>query len=428
MRRSEYINLARRLIAHLEAGTTDSAPSVKHIPVQNYIDPGRWQREMTHIFKRLPLLLAFTCEMSHPGDFKSIKVVDVPVLITRGEDGMVRAFIGVCSHRGTVLTEEGKGQCDFFTCPYHGWTFDQKGELTGIAGRNKFGEIDRRSRGLTQLPCVERAGLIFVSLDAKATIDLETYLGGMLAELESFGFERWHMYRQNELPTANWKVAHDGYLEGYHFSTLHPNTIGKQVMSNIMTYDAYGPHQRVGFPTYKISRMCEKPESEWETDEGVTVVRTIFPNVSFAISDRGGMVSQLLPGPGPDRSRTIQNHIYAQVPANDEERAQMDAAVNLFISAVEKEDNWVCEKIQKGLLSGGNKDFVFGKNELGLHRLHEWIDHYLNSPIEQEAAIDRWDKSLSNEYLNSIVYHTPPVPTERLATPGMDQPPRERAK
>ena len=116
------------------------------------------------IFKRLPLLLAFTCEMREPGDYKSVEVVGVPVLIVRGQDGRARAYIGVCSHRGTVLTEEGKGRCEHFTCPYHGWTYNDRGALIGVAGRRKFGDIDTASRGLTELPSVERAGLIFVSL------------------------------------------------------------------------------------------------------------------------------------------------------------------------------------------------------------------------------------------------------------------------
>src|ERR1700730_8315687 len=174
MRRSEYINLARRLLAHVGNGTTDSAQAVKYIPVENYLDPVRWQREMDQIFKRLPLLLAFTCEMREAGDYKSMHVVGVPVLMVRGEDGVARAYVGVCSHRGTVLTEEGKGQCDRFICPYHGWTFSDRGALVGVAGRRKFGEIDTTSRGLTQLACVESAGLIFVCLTPEIPIDIET--------------------------------------------------------------------------------------------------------------------------------------------------------------------------------------------------------------------------------------------------------------
>lgn len=410
MKRSEYINLAARLLAHVDNGTTDSAEDVKYIPVENYRDPVRWQREMDLIFKRLPLLLALTCELREPGDYKSIEVVGVPVLIVRGQDGLARAFIGVCSHRGTVLTEGGKGWCEQFTCPYHGWTYNERGTLIGVAGRRKFGDIDTASRGLTELPLVERAGLIFVSLRVGGSIDLEDYLGGMLPELESFGFENWHVYKQNELPTSNWKVAHDGYLEGYHFAILHPKTIAQEVMSNIMTYDSFGPHQRVGFPTHKIADLRKKPQETWDVEEGITVVRTIFPNVSFAISAKhGGMMSQLLPGPTPDKSRTIQNHIYPKLPTTDEDCALMDAAVRLFINAVQNEDNWVCAKIQRGLSSGGNRDFIFGRNELGLHRLHDWIDYYVNARPDRPADRVGVPRSSGYDAANSGMAHAEPM-------------------
>ncbi|MDO8435027.1 MAG: Rieske 2Fe-2S domain-containing protein [Candidatus Binatus sp.] len=293
MRRAEYLDLAQRLIAHIDNGTTDSADEVKYVPIRNYTDPERWQLEMDRIFKRLPLMLGFSCEIRQSGDYKSIEVVGVPVAMVRGKDGIARAFINLCSHRGAVLLEQGVGQCNRFTCPYHGWTYDDCGELIGIAGKRKFGELDQSSRGLVQLPSVEKAGLIFVSLKPGAVIDIETYLGGMLPELESFGFENCHVYKRNEMATSNWKVAHDGYLEGYHFATLHPKSIGTQVMNNIMTYDAYGPHQRVAFPEHKIAALRSKPVEEWRTEEGVAVVRTIFPNVSMAPSRNGGLVSQL---------------------------------------------------------------------------------------------------------------------------------------
>jgi phenylpropionate dioxygenase-like ring-hydroxylating dioxygenase large terminal subunit len=410
MRRSEYLDLATRLLAHVDNGTTDSAEDVKYIPVENYIDPVRWQREMDLIFKRLPLLLAFTCELREPGDYKSIEVVGVPVLIVRGLDGLARAFIGVCSHRGTVLTEEGKGRCEQFICPYHGWTYNECGTLIGVAGRRKFGDIDAASRGLTELPLAERAGLIFVSLTPGGSMDLEDYLGGMLPELESFDFENWHVYKQNELPTSNWKVAHDGYLEGYHFAILHPKTIAQQVMSNIMTYDSFGPHQRVGFPTHKIADLRKKPREAWDLEEGLTVVRTIFPNVSFAISAKhGGMMSQLLPGPTPDKSRTIQNHIYPKLPATDEDRAMIDAAVSLFVNAVQNEDNWVCAKIQRGLSSRRNRDFVFGRNELGLHRLHDWIDYYLNSRGDRPDDVVGVSPANGSDGQSSAMTHAQPM-------------------
>lgn len=72
-----------------------------------------------------------------------------------------------------------------------------------MADPQKFGDIDKSTMGLTELPCDERAGLIFVMLDPNLTMDLDDYLGDMLPELESLGFADWEMYAQNELDSAN---------------------------------------------------------------------------------------------------------------------------------------------------------------------------------------------------------------------------------
>jgi len=63
---------------------------------------------------------------------------------------------------------------------------------------------------------------------------------------------------------------------------------------------------------------------------------------------------------------------------------------------VENEDNWVCAKIQRGLSSGGNKDFVFGKNELGLHRLHDWIDYYVEDRKERPSNLVAAGRDVAN--------------------------------
>ena len=120
MRRSEYLTLAERLLDYVDTGTTDSAPDVHNVPVSYYLDESLWQKEMNNIFRRLPLMLAFTCEMRNAGDYKAMDVADFPVLIVRGKDGKVRAFLNACTHRGAFVAQEGKGNFARFTCPYHG--------------------------------------------------------------------------------------------------------------------------------------------------------------------------------------------------------------------------------------------------------------------------------------------------------------------
>jgi phenylpropionate dioxygenase-like ring-hydroxylating dioxygenase large terminal subunit len=384
MRRSEYIGLAERLLEHEANNTTDSAEDTYTVPVADYLDEARWNNEMEAIFKRLPLMLAYTDELREPGSYKTIEAVGVPVLITRGKDGMVHAFLNVCSHRGAAVVTDECGTASRFMCPYHGWTFNDQGALIGVADKHKFGEVDTEAKGLKELACEERGGLIFVALTPGVPMDIEAHLGGMLDEIESLGIENWHIYKQVELPGANWKVCYDGYLEGYHFATLHTNTIFTFSANNIMAYDSYGPHQRIGFPHHNLGELRTKPQEEWETGEGMSVIRTLFPHVSMAGSDQGGLISQLIPGPTPEQSRTIQTYIYAMQPSTDEERAAMDASVEMTVGAVRDEDYATGFGIQKGMSTGANEEFTFGKNELGLHKFHQWVNFYAEGKPESE--------------------------------------------
>jgi phenylpropionate dioxygenase-like ring-hydroxylating dioxygenase large terminal subunit len=336
---------------------------------------------------RLPLLLGFTCEMRQPGDYKTMQVLDVPVLMVRGRDGRVRAFMNVCTHRGAKLTDREHGNCARFVCPYHAWTFNDQGVLMGVADPAKFGDVDTAERHLKELPCEERAGMIFVRLTPGRTFDLETYLGGMLAELESFGLETWHMHHQNRLDSANWKVTHDGYLETYHIPFLHAKTLSTPGAnpSVIMVYEAFGehafgPHQRMSGTGRggDILAMKSIPRSDWNRDEYFHAVRTVVPNISFAMSNTGGMVSQLFPI-SHDRCVTIQNHLYPKAPETDKERAEYDDRVDLLIRAVRDEDYKTGFEIQAGLKSGAIPDFLFGRNEVGPQRWHAAVDHYVEA-------------------------------------------------
>ena len=302
MRRAEYLNVAGRLVNHLANGTTDSADQPMRVPIDDYLDENRWHHEMDQIFRKLPLLLAFTCELREPGDYKAMEVMKTPCRHDARQGTASSAPSSMsATHRGAQLAH-GKGNSSRLVCHYHAWAYNDRGTLIGVADRGKFGDVDTSCRGLQELTCIERAGMIFVGLTPGARFDIEDYLGGMLPELEAFKLENWHMHHQVELQSANWKVAHDGYLEGYHLQPLHATTIAMGIANNVMTYDAWGPagslgpHQRVGFAYDSLLELKDVPQDDWQTEERVAIVRTVFPNVSFAIDATGGMVSQLFQG------------------------------------------------------------------------------------------------------------------------------------
>jgi hypothetical protein len=92
---------------------------------------------------------------------------------------------------------------------------------------------------------------------------------------------------------------------------------------------------------------------------------------------RGAMVSQLIPGPTSDRSRTIQTHVIA-ADATDEERTATLERADFLEWVVNEEDYKTGLGIQSALASGANTEFVFGRNEPGNQTFHRWVDDLLD--------------------------------------------------
>jgi len=228
----EYGDIAEEMLGHVENRTTAQAPDHLRVPVAKYLDPAVWRKEKERIFHRLPLMLAMTAEMPQPNDYKAMEVVGKPVLITRGKDGRARAFLNVCKHRAMHMAADGRGNCARFVCQYHGWTYANDGSLVGIAEAGAYGAIDKATLGLTELPCDEAAGLIFVILTPDLPIDARAWLGGMYDDLAALNLADWHYHKSRPMPGANWKIAYDGYLEGYHFQAAHDDTVATRSHSN----------------------------------------------------------------------------------------------------------------------------------------------------------------------------------------------------
>ena len=180
---------------------------------------------------------------------------------------------------------------------------------------------------------------MFVTVTPGPAMDIDDWLGDYAAELATLELDTWHVYTRRELPSPAWKVAFDGYLEGYHFSTLHKNTIFKDNMSNLMAVDAYGPHQRIMFAKHTLPALRDQDEAEWRPTDHIGPVHTIFPCLSLAGAWRDtALVSQLFPGPTPDRSRTAQTFITRHPVVTPEERERAEQAIDFLFTVVRDED------------------------------------------------------------------------------------------
>lgn len=383
-------DVAEIMLGYVEKRKTHQGERPRTVPTSTYLDKDQFNAEIELIFKRAPLMLAFTAELPNPGDYKAMEAVGLPVLINRDKAGKVRAFLNVCPHRGAPVAE-GKGNCPRFTCKYHAWTFGADGKLIGIAEPSTFGDVDKSELGLRELPCEERAGMIFVCLAPNGPMNLDRHFRGFLDDFDALDFAHWTYLGSRTIEGANWKIAFDGYLEGYHFKSLHPETIFPRTPSNTMHYEGFGPNIRIGFPQHSIAeQLRDVPRDQWGTREnyGYDFVRIFFPNVSIFIAPEITQVAQLFPGPTPDRNRTVLNYLRRDPIRDEADREAVETAMNFFRDVTYQEDYVIGLEIQKGLESGAHDNLVFGRNERGNQFFHEWLNWYLeDDPSRPEPVM-----------------------------------------
>ena len=163
-------SICERLLVNVRRRLPDQAATTMSVPAQVYRAPDQWQREIDSIFLRMPLLVALTCEVRQPGDYVALQIAGRPIVVIRGDDGRVRAFLDVCRNRGARLTSADCGNTRRLICPYHAWTYDRTGRLVGMTESESFGE--HPVTGLIELPSEERAGMVFACLSVDPRLDL----------------------------------------------------------------------------------------------------------------------------------------------------------------------------------------------------------------------------------------------------------------
>src|SRR5215813_5944536 len=183
MNRQEELAVGRRLLGHIDGRTTDLADAMFRNRVLAYSCRERAALERDRLFRERPIFMGLSTRLAKPGDYATEDVAGMPVLMTRGNDGEMRAFANICRHRGAPVAQ-GCGSARAFVCPYHGWTYDLAGRLLGTTDKVGFAGIDLATHGLVRLPSAERYGMLFVrpkplQAGEPDTLDVDAELGAM---------------------------------------------------------------------------------------------------------------------------------------------------------------------------------------------------------------------------------------------------------
>ncbi|WP_020655271.1 aromatic ring-hydroxylating oxygenase subunit alpha [Massilia niastensis] len=377
--------LRKRTIEHIKNRTTDLAEGSMQLDRSVYTDPVRHAEEREVLFRQRPVLAAFSGDLPGPGDTFLFDEVGPPILLVRNKAGQVNAFLNMCMHRAAKLVTECKRKIRM-SCKFHGWTYDLDGKLVGIPGSEGFADLDRTQRNLIPVPVAEWHGLIFVrAVPNGEPIDIIAHLGeGFARELASLELENARPMKTTRIDVdANWKYALDTYGEGYHFATLHPSSIGALALSNIMSYDNYGPHHRLAMPRAEFLEYSDKPEEEWP-DTTYGGLFYIFPNVVIntnSIKDGRQFygVSKVFPGEHVGRATSLLT-TYKPGHMMDHPETEPWTEMHDFIHKVVSTEDYSVSQDGQRNMEWAPDSFkpVLGANELALQNIHRHIQALLD--------------------------------------------------
>ncbi len=382
MERREQLRLLKGLIGHLDNKTNIGAGGILKAPADTYISEERFEREWGTFFLNHPQIIGMSGDLPKPNTFITTEDFGVPVLATRNSRGEFKAYANVCSHRGVTVETLKRGEKSRFSCPFHGWTFNNDGSLIGYPKNEQFGEIDKDCYGLKELPAIERFGFLWVHPKRDGKIDLDQLLGKELTEeFKQWNFESLVFANEDEYFTEmNWKLAIDTFGETYHFSVLHKDSLFESFYGNCQMFDSFKRNGRLILCKRTIDDMRKLPESEWDICAGSLPVYYLFPNIIFMPTQEGAFLVKEYPSDNsPHKSFSkisfyFYPHVLQQI--KELEKTGIDGKQLLedqyggFASVIRDEDYVAAASSHKGLKSGNLDYLTFGKNEPALHHYH----------------------------------------------------------
>ncbi|MBW2422335.1 MAG: aromatic ring-hydroxylating dioxygenase subunit alpha [Deltaproteobacteria bacterium] len=386
--REEWRGMQRRIVALLENGQkSDFADDVVELDARVYTDEARFDAEKERIFRREPLMVALSNELAEPGDRVLFDAAGPPILVVRGWDGVLRAFLNMCTHRGARLANDCE-RGGHLLCPFHGWSFDLEGRLVGMPLAAAFEGVDRGTRGLVPVPVAEWGGMVFVRATPRgAPIDVEAFLGPIAPLLEALELGSLRKVAADRLDVrANWKLALDMGREVYHVPVVHRDTLSPNLHPHVAVFDCYGPHSRFSGAGRDFDALVGRPEEEWP-EMSYQAVHYLFPNttLSFTHSVDGKTpvvtMSRVFPGASIGESSTLLA-TYRRRETDGVEDEGIAAMHQAVVGIVEGEDYGVAHKVWQCIEHGAPEaGFLLGRNELLVQRYHRDIAERIGMPL-----------------------------------------------
>ena len=366
-------------------------PPIPPLPARRYCDPAFYALEIEHVFKTSWLAAGHVSELPQPGSYKLFEEFDQSIIVSRGVDGVVRAFRNACRHRAAAILTAKTGIARRFVCPYHAWGYATDGKLQSVPEPQNFACLNKDELPLRQLRCELWRGFIFINFDETAE-PLAAFIAPIAAEVEDFPFERMGVKGTVVLELdCNWKIAYDNFVESYHVNVVHQKTIAPHIDTRTWTAERFAGgsgcfrmFKRTGDTLYKSDTISADGKSIASDRvahryRDVTVAIPRFPNGTAGLDPAGFNWQSFWPV-GPDRCRMV--NLYLGMDQQDEETDRRYWADFIaYNDTILAEDMHLFASMQRAIRAGDVSHVRLSVQEQYIQWYHEHID--------QRIGVDR---------------------------------------
>jgi Rieske 2Fe-2S family protein len=359
---------------------TREEPIRMTLPGAAYHSAETYEIDRERVFFRNWLYVGRTERVPRPGSWLRADIAGESLLIVRGHDEQLRGFYNVCRHRGSQLCDGQQGEVrTHLRCPYHAWGYALDGKLA-ITPLIEPDEIDRENRSLWPVHVEVWEGFVFVNLSREEPQPLREALGSQEEDILAMARVGLGELRIGHVSTvdvqANWKIVLENYNECLHCPTVHPELVavvpayrkGSVVETGREDGGVTLADGRTTVAADPRLRLPLLPGNRGRDDVSAYFGGMIYPTMFLDVDGAAALATAVHPT-GPQSCRLVTEYLFSP-DAFDDPTFDPTPVVD-FNDLVTRQDNEVCERVQRGVTSRAFDHGVFPAKDSFVYELDQ---------------------------------------------------------
>jgi phenylpropionate dioxygenase-like ring-hydroxylating dioxygenase large terminal subunit len=369
------------------------------LPGWIYTDREYFDVEMERVIRPSWQIVCHESDIAQPGQYQRLDYLGESVIAMRGEDGVIRAFANVCRHRAMRLVEGDSGCARKLVCPYHAWTYETDGRLSGVPMKSDYPSLRLEDNGLHRFDVEIWRGFVFVRLVDDGWPSVAEMMAPADAECAPYRFEDMRCISPVRLRdrAVNWKNVGDNYSDNLHIPVAHDGLT--RIFGQSYAIEARGWVDKMS------GRLVERPRQNFwerfyqahlprvdhlpEANQRLWLYFKLWPNMAFDIyADQIDFMQWL---PLSPTTCVLREMAYA-LPDGRREMKLVRYANWRINRVVNREDTWLIEHVQQGMASRSYGMGPIGQSEVCLRSFAKKIRDRIPEARLHHPPAPGWSK------------------------------------